>query len=208
MRTEQMFATPMIVAEPFEDLAEVAELAGIIRQRAAAYPGVRHSNDGGWQSAAHDFLDWAGPLGAELLRRAAAICDRSTLSLADGQLIRAPLDWQITAWANVNGFGAANLEHVHPGAYWSGSFYADDGGIAGNEALGGALEFVDPRGPAPMMYAPAVKIGIEGCVTAGLGERHYPRTGELVLFPSWLRHSVTRYLGNGTRISVAFNFSL
>jgi len=26
-----------------------------------------------------------------------------------------------------------------------------------------------------MMYAPAVKIGIEGCVTAGLGGRRYPR---------------------------------
>ncbi len=207
MRTKLLFATPMIVAEPFDDPADVAGLAGIVRRRAASVPGVRHSNDGGWQSAP-DFLEWSGHLGEELIRRAAAICDSSTLSFADGRLTRDRLDWQVTAWANLNGHGAANLAHVHPGAFWSGSFFADDGGIAGGEELGGALEFVDPRGALPVMYAPAVKIGIEGCVTAGLGERHYPRTGELVLFPSWLRHSVTRYLGNGTRISIAFNLSL
>ncbi len=207
MKTKLLFATPIIVSEPFEDPQDVAGLADIIRERAATTPGVRHSNDGGWQSPP-DFLDWAGPLGLELIRHVGAAADRSTLTLASGQLNREPLDWQVTVWANLNPYGASNVAHVHPGAFWSGCFYADDGGIEGGEDLGGALEFVDPRGAAPMMYAPAVKIGIEGCVTAGLGERHYPRSGQLVMFPSWLRHSVTRYLGDGTRISVAFNLSL
>lgn len=207
MKTKLLFATPVIVTEPFEDPADVAALADVIRSRAAAMPGVRHSNDGGWQSGP-DFLDWAGPVGMDLFRHVAAACDGSTLSFDAGQLSREPLNWRITAWANLNTFGTGNVAHVHPGAFWSGCFYADDGGIAGGDTVGGALEFVDPRGAMPMMYAPAVKIGIEGCVTAGLGERHYPKTGELVLFPSWLRHSVTRYTGDGTRISVAFNLSL
>lgn len=207
MRTKLMFATPLIVAEPFDDPGHVAALAEVIRRRAASEPGVRHSNDGGWQSSP-DFPGWCGPVGEELLRRVVAVCDRSTLSFGAGGLTRDRLDWQVTAWANLNGYGTGNVAHVHPGAFWSGCFYADDGGIAGGEALGGALEFVDPRGAMPVMYAPTVKFGIEGCVTAGLGERFHPKTGDLVIFPSWLRHSVTRYLGDGTRISVAFNLSL
>lgn len=207
MKTKLMFATPILVSEPFQDAADVAALADIVRARAAAVAGTRHSNDGGWQSPP-DFLEWAGPLGDALIGRAIAVCDGVTLSFGSGQLTRDPLAWQVTAWANLNGHGAGNVAHLHPGSFWSGCFYADDGGIAGEETLGGALEFVDPRGPAPVMYAPNVKIGINGCLTAGLGERFHPKTGELVIFPSWLRHSVTRYLGQGTRISVAFNLSL
>jgi hypothetical protein len=30
----------------------------------------------------------------------------------------------------------------------------------------------------------------------------------LVMFPSWLQHSVRPYLGSGTRISIAVNVSL
>ena len=92
------------------------------------------------------------------------MCDGVTLSFGSGQLTRDPLAWQVTAWANLNGHGAGNVAHLHPGSFWSGCFYADYGGIAGEETLGGALEFVDPRGPAPVMYAPNVKIGINGLI--------------------------------------------
>jgi hypothetical protein len=35
-----------------------------------------------------------------------------------------------------------------------------------------------------------------------------PEAGTMVLFPSWLIHSVTAYRGNRPRVSVAFNFAL
>lgn len=204
MMIKPLFPTPLVVDRPFETEAEVRTLAGTIRSRAAGTDGTTRSNLGGWQSAP-DFLDWAGEEGVTLMRRVVALCDRNTLSYADGALSRAAHDWDLTAWANLNRAGHANAAHVHPGAYWSGCFYADDGGIAGRPDLGGAIEFCDPRGPLPMMYAPAMKLGIEGCVTAGLAERFFPTTGDLLLFPSWLRHAVLPYQGDGERISVAFN---
>ena len=35
-----------------------------------------------------------------------------------------------------------------------------------------------------------------------------PETGELVIFPSWLRHGVKPHSGKGERISVAINLTL
>ncbi|MDF1793788.1 MAG: TIGR02466 family protein [Thalassobaculaceae bacterium] len=204
MKIKPLFPSPLVIDRPFESDAESGTLAEAIRRRAAGTPSESHSTLGGWQSAP-DFLDWAGPQGIALLRHIVAICDRNTLSFADGTLTREPHDWDLTIWANLNRPGHANSVHAHPGAYWSGCFYADDGGIAGKPDLGGAIEFADPRGPMPMMYAPNVKMGIEGCVTAGLAERFFPTTGDLLIFPSWLRHQVTPYLGERERISVAFN---
>lgn len=204
MKIKPIFPTPLVIERPFDAEEEVRILARTIRRHAAETSGTRHSNLGGWQSAP-DFLDWAGDEGVTLMRQVVTICDRNTLTYVNGALVRAEHDWDLSVWANLNRAGHANAAHVHPGAYWSGCFYADDGGIAGKPDLGGAIEFSDPRGPLPLMYAPAMKLGIEGCVTAGLAERFYPSSGDLLIFPSWLRHAVLPYLGDGERISVAFN---
>ena len=50
------------------------------------------------------------------------------------------------AWANVNGPGDANICHYHPGAFWSGAYYVEDGGCATDPTLGGEFEMLDPRG--------------------------------------------------------------
>src|SRR5262249_44640153 len=121
---------------------------------------------------------------------------------------RPPIDWKIFAWANLNREGHANARHIHGGAVWSGVFYVDDGGIAGDASLGGGLELWDPRGGLALMYAPTAKLATPGAVNAGLAEVHYPKTGQLVMFPSWLPHSVEPYRGSAVRISVAFNLSL
>jgi len=58
-----------------------------------------------------------------------------------------------------------------------------------------------------MANAPDLKMTVGDCLTAGLAERLYPRSGVLLLFPAWLIHRVTRYTGDGVRISVAMNFT-
>jgi len=40
----------------------------------------------------------------------------------------------------VNRSGHGNEYHSHPGSYWSGVYYVDDGGIAADPSLGGELE--------------------------------------------------------------------
>jgi len=81
-----------------------------------------------------------------------------------------------------------NEFHSHPGAYWSGVYYVDDGGTADNPSLGGELEFMDPRGPLPLMNAPHLRM--TGNMTAGANERVTPKAGQLAMFPAWLMHQV------------------
>jgi uncharacterized protein (TIGR02466 family) len=111
-------------------------------------------------------------------------------------------------WANVNRSGHGNEFHSHPGGYWSGVYYVDDGGIADDPSLGGELEFMDPRGPMAAIYAPHLAVAMPGGLKAGANEPLIPKAGRLVMFPSWLLHQVRPYRGNAERISVAFNLTV
>ena len=83
----------------------------------------------------------------------------------------------------------------------------DDGGIDADPSLGGELEFMDPRGPGPAMYAPQLAYGSAG-LSVGANETVRPKSGRLVMFPAWLLHQVRPYRGTARRISIAFNLSL
>ena len=84
--------------------------------------------------------------------------------------------------------GHGNEFHTHPGAYWSGTYYVDDGGIGDDHALGGEFEMQDPRGVAPAMYAPLLGFAVPGGQSAGASELIFPKSGQFILFPSWLQH--------------------
>jgi uncharacterized protein (TIGR02466 family) len=206
MQITPLFPTPLVRLD-IADRALVAELRQVILAHEAGSPGTTHSNDGGWQST-DDFAEWGGTAGALLLATIRETVKGFTGYLDKGEVESMPSDWRIQAWANVNRGGAGNHAHFHPGAFWSACFYVDDGGIDGGDRLGGAIEFVDPRGALPLMYAPSHKMMIAHCLSAGLAERVYPKTGTLLIFPAWLTHSVTRYTGSGTRISLTLNFCL
>jgi uncharacterized protein (TIGR02466 family) len=198
------FPTPVAVATLNESAALNAELKRAILERAQAHPGVQHSNLGGWQSS-WDFADWGGQPARTVLDTARALADKLTADRA-GQPARVP--WRLNAWANVNRTGNANEFHTHPGAFWSASYYVDDGGIDADPALGGEFEIQDPRGVAPAMYAPLLAFAMPGGQSAGASELIRPKSGMLVMFPAWLSHGVRPYKGAGMRISVALNLSL
>ncbi|MFM2128777.1 MAG: hypothetical protein RL477_323 [Pseudomonadota bacterium] len=204
IEVRSLFPTPFVIARaPMTD-ADNAELRRAILARETKAGGVRHSNLTGWQSA-DDFASWADGPGEKLIGFARALADRLTGDRAGN---RVAVDWFVNAWANVNRSGQANQMHAHPGAVWSGCYYVDDGGCGRDAALGGEFEIMDPRGLAPAMYAPELAPALSGCQTMGGTEAIRPATGLLLMFPAWLMHSVRPYLGDGTRISVAFNFAL
>jgi uncharacterized protein (TIGR02466 family) len=200
----QLFATPVAVVV----LPEAATLNATLRQtildRAAGHAGTEHSNLGGWQST-WDLLDWGGAETQTVVGHAKQLANRLT---ADRQGRPVRLDWRVNAWANVNRSGHGNEFHTHPGAYWSGTYYVDDGGIAENPELGGQFEVQDPRGVAPVMYAPNLTFATQGGASLGASETLSPRAGMMVLFPAWLQHQVRPYSGERARISIAFNLSL
>jgi uncharacterized protein (TIGR02466 family) len=127
---------------------------------------------------------------------------------ADRQGRKVPLDWKMNAWANVNRQGHGNEFHSHPGAFWSGCYYVEDGGIAADPALGGEFELQDPRGVGPAMYAPHLAFAFPAGLSVGAAEVIGPENGMLILFPAWLSHGVRPYRGGSLRISLAFNLSL
>jgi uncharacterized protein (TIGR02466 family) len=198
------FATPVAVVALPDAAVLNPELERVILARASRDQGVQHSNLGGWQSS-WDFEEWGGAPARRLLDAARDVATRLTSDRA-GDPVR--IAWKTNAWANVNRKGHGNEFHTHPGAYWSGTYYVDDGGIAADHALGGAFEIQDPRGVAPAMYAPLLGFAVPGGQSAGASELIFPQSGQFVLFPSWLQHGVRPYLGDRTRISVAFNFSI
>ena len=202
--TVAAFATPILVAD-IADAAQLnAALLPVLLKREAEQPSKSHSTLGGWQST-WDVDKWAGAAAIKLLAIGRNIANRSTRDRAGNPV---SIAWQANMWANINRSGHGNEFHSHPGSFWSGVYYVDDGGIAANPALGGEIEFMDPRGPAPAMYAPHLAFAMPGGLSAGANETVPPRAGRLVMFPAWLLHQVRPYRGNAQRVSIAFNLSL
>lgn len=207
-----LFATPIVIYEVPDAASLNAELRKVIEQRAASHPGEQHSNIGGWQST-WDMDRWGGAPALKLLAIGRNVANRMTTD-RQGNTNTGPhpgffaVTWRANMWANINRSGHANEAHSHPGAFWSAVYYVDDGGISADPALGGELEFLDPRGAGPVMYAPHLGFAMQGGLSGGANERMVPKAGRLVMFPSWLMHQVRPYFGTAERISIALNLSL
>jgi hypothetical protein len=207
-----LFATPLVILNLPDAATLNVELRRVIEQREKSHPSTQHSNLGGWQSS-WDMDRWGGAPAIKLLAIARNLANRVTTD-RKGNPGTGPhpgyfaVTWVANMWANINRSGHANEFHSHPGAYWSGVYYVDDGGIAGDASLGGELEFMDPRGPLPAMFAPHLSVAMAGGLSAGATERVPPKPGRLVMFPSWVMHQVRPYNGTAERISVAFNLTI
>lgn len=199
-----LFATPVAAVELPDAASRNDALAQIILARRKAFPSIHASNAGGWHSD-QDMLSWGGPRMREVIELAQSVATQMVADRAGNPVAPA---WQVRAWANVNGPGDSNLCHYHPGSFWSGTYYVDDGGCAADPALGGEFEMIDPRGPGPGMYAPTLKFAGQDGASVGNAEAIRPKPGLLFLFPSWLQHQVRPYRGSSLRISIAFNLSL
>jgi uncharacterized protein (TIGR02466 family) len=179
-----------------------ADLRQVIDARRAVDPGVRKSNWNGWQSNM-DMLDWGGPSAHHLAEHFLKLCDNFTAmpATAAPQFL-----WSVEMWANVSGRGAANEAHVHPGSVWSAVYYVEDGyGGASGADLGGELTLYDPRMPFVRMLPFDLRYrGADGRAAESQTAVR-PVTGQLVMFPPWLFHSVHPYYGEGDRTSIAMN---
>jgi hypothetical protein len=205
-----MFATPLVLFDVPDAAALNADLRRVIEQREKTHPTTQHSNSGGYQSS-WDMDKWGGAPAIKLLAIGRNVANRVTTD-KEGNTGSGPhpgyfaVTWQANMWANINRAGHGNEYHCHRGAYWSGVYYVDDGGIDADPTLGGELEFMDPRGPISTMLAPHLGVAMRGGQTAG--ERVRPKSGRLVMFPSWIMHQVRPYRGTVERISIAFNLTL
>ena len=203
MNVTILFGTPIVIDELADAAALNPALGTTILAREKSHPGTQHSNLGGWQSD-WEMDRWGGAPAIKLLAIGRNTANRIT---TDRQGQPVSISWKANMWANVNRTGHGNEFHSHPGSFWSAVYYVDDGGIDADPALGGELEFMDPRGPGPAMYAPQLAYGSAG-LSVGANEVVRPKAGRLVMFPAWLLHQVRPYRGGAQRISIAFNLGL
>ena len=101
-------------------------------------------------------------------------------------------------WAIVNKGGSTNLRHQHGNSTVSGAYY-----VRAPEDCG-EIVFYDPR-PAPIYsYPKAISSNLLNAQVNGIS----PKEGALVLFPSYVDHSVNENKSNEERIVISFNIKI
>tara|TARA_B100000989_G_C19473442_1_gene441780 strand:+ start:663 stop:1259 length:597 start_codon:yes stop_codon:yes gene_type:complete len=101
-------------------------------------------------------------------------------------------------WAIINTGGSANLRHQHGNSTISGAYYVKA------PVKSGDIVFYDPR-PAPVYSHPNV---VNPNLLNAQVNSISPKEGALVLFPSYLDHSVNENLSNQERIVISFNMRI
>ena len=161
-------------------------IKNVLDLRAANPQPAGRTNRQGWNSVDMTILEQAtfAPL-AEAVRTGCAAA-LSEMGLPEVLL-------RLQSWINLHDRGGFNFLHLHQGCLLSGCFYLSV------PAGSGKLVFRDPR--------PGVLHGcVKGAVPNGYSDIHLaPAAGLLVLFPSWLEHSVEPHDNDEPRISLSFN---
>lgn len=172
------------------------QLRECILSHAAQDRGVQATNIGGWHSANGE-LEFLGELREPLFQRMLAMVNEATGRLAgDRGAPSIAVRWSFLAWANISESGAFNTMHTHPGMTWSGVYYVDAGESPGQNDSG-VLRFMDPSPGSAASFLPFL---------ARVSPEMKPVAGLMVLFPSYVPHSVLPHRGSRPRISIAFNF--
>jgi len=108
-------------------------------------------------------------------------------------------------WANVNGAGAINIPHVHPGSILSGIYYVTLPENSGN------LGLINPNifNFVSLASSGGVETFTEGPTLFTTGHIfRKSKPGGLLIFPSHLSHHVLSNLSKQQRISISFNTGL
>ena len=152
--------------------------------------GVQKTNVNGWHSETnmHEIPQFK-PLVDELFKMTTEVFKEEWLD-------RQPRLGNM--WANINYQGGYNKPHIHPNSLFSGVYYVHA------QPNSGKLVCNDPR-PGIQTVMPIRK--------PGQPPKHLWREvhldtveGRIIMFPSWLWHSVEPNQSNDIRISVSFNF--
>jgi uncharacterized protein (TIGR02466 family) len=190
------FGTP-VLSFPWPDSAALnAELRSVILDAEKKSPGLVKSNIGGWHSDLGIFK-WDAKCIATLHDRVRTASVEMTRNVITRPNTRFSATYHIDGWANVVRPGDYHLVHNHPNNLWSGVYYVSVGEPEPDRPYNGQLELLDPRLTPNMVGIPDSMFEMRYTVRVA--------EGLMIVFPSWLKHYVHPFYGNGERISVAFN---
>lgn len=155
--------------------------------------GISKSNIKGWHSNDFDLKD-------ESLKKFISFISPSI------RQVMIDMNWEVekqtvkidNMWAIINTGGSANARHQHGNSTISGAYYVRAPKNSGD------IVFYDPR-PAPVFYFPrAVSSNLLNAQVNAIN----PKEGALILFPSYVDHSVNENLSNEERIVISFNVTI
>ena len=187
---EHWFQTPVWVRQVVGHERINAHILTVLRRLEATTRSVTRSNEGGWHS--HERLHRDEDL-AEVTRIFGLTCvgcakfmefDFDNYDLAITQM-----------WLNKNGPGDYNKAHIHPNAIMSGTYYVQTPPRSGN------IELHDPVPARPMLPFPVKKRKPNNSPSV----EYACQEGLLLVFPSWLLHSVQPNRSDEFRVSISFN---
>jgi len=116
------------------------------------------------------------------------------------------VQWKTRGWANVNRRGDYHAPHNHGWSYLSGTYYVrvaaqPDAAREGGAREPAAISFYDPRGCVNML-------AVDGETLSQREHRIAPTAGSMLLWNSFLNHSVHPNLAEIPRLSISFNTAL
>ncbi len=196
-----VFATPVVVhdwpnSESLND--DLREL--ILRSESEdANNGIKRSNSGGWQSAGN-FIIWKEPCVDIFRQRIEKVVTGLLQELIRDLGTNRSFKILIDAWANVNRNGDYNIVHTHPNCMYSGVYYVAPGKPDPSVPHSGLLEMLDPREASNYIQVPNTVLDARNFYD------NFP--GRMLLWPSWVKHMVHPFVGQGERISIAFNVNV
>lgn len=190
MKIVDAFATPLakvsfpnadIVNEPlYELICEMSQAEGSDDE------GRAHV--GGWYSR-RGFLQSENP-SVQLLREYIAGSLKQYLSKAVSPEFASRSQLTMSAWVALTGEGDYQTPHIHPGTHLSAVYYAH---VPNRPEPEGMLTFITPVGEQELDFFSSV---------APSGYTVQPRAGDLVIFPSYLRHYTHPFKGVDRRAVV------
>lgn len=192
MNLDTYFSTPVWWDKLNVDVDAI--LAFCHRLRQSDPRGNLLSNVGGWQSREFYYGDHPEtmPLLNEILRRSRQCLTQFGY---DGANFETHFD---NVWVNINQLQHYNKIHIHCGSFLSGAYYLTDSD-AQIEFYRNFQEQYSIESLAPVLELNAINAP----------KFSYPaRKDHLVMFPSWLPHSVEPNQEDVERISISFNIRI
>lgn len=155
------------------------------------------SNLGGWHSET-DFFRRKEPCFIQLQKQIMQFAKAAAVKV-NGKLDFTSCVQEFNGWININPPGTMNKPHDHPEFDMSGTYYVQTPKTSNPGQ--GVIEFIDPK----------VNSAMSKIYCAPGFDRSFrvsPREGQLICFPSYLRHWVYPNEANDDRISIAWNYRL
>ena len=189
-----LFPTPVwtIQLEDFRDMNE--EMYSFIKEtQIKDQKGIKKSNNKGWHSKNFDmqviqiqnFIKNVSPSIEKVMTDMNWEKNKQSVKISN-------------MWAIINTGGSTNSRHQHGNSTISAAYYVRAPKNCGD------IVFYDPR-PAPVFYYPTA---LSSNLLNAQVNSITPKERSLILFPSYIDHSVNENLSNDERIVISFNVTI